>query len=363
MQARQWVIRDRHDVAVEPFDFDPRDLAPRQFAARTICTMVSPGTECANYDAVDPVVYQPGAWCAYPWTPGYAGVSEVLEVGEQCEGANVGDRVVCSAAHVSHHRVNCGSVWVPLQEDVSPCEAATVPLLSIAETAYQVLRPERMDPFQSVGVWGLGVIGNAAAQIGQALGYRVVGLDPDPDRRSLAHRCGLHHTLDPTDPDFAEALQQTLDGDPLDIAIDAVGKAEVTVGIPSHVRCGGQIVLLTHWRNQPIPDASALINTIFSKWQLLLGAPNKGPGRESWGHWHNLQRRKWNKLQRQIAQGRICVTPWFDRVTPDDCSHVYDRLLARQGPTLTSAVIWRDPEQTNQADRAANADRAEVSTR
>ena len=44
-------------------------------------TIISAGTELANYTGLDPDTRTPGRWCTYPWVPGYGGIGRILAVG------------------------------------------------------------------------------------------------------------------------------------------------------------------------------------------------------------------------------------------------------------------------------------------
>ena len=44
-------------------------------------SLISAGTELANYTGKDADVFVPGSWCAYPWRSGYANVGIVRAVG------------------------------------------------------------------------------------------------------------------------------------------------------------------------------------------------------------------------------------------------------------------------------------------
>lgn len=340
-QLRQWVITKRHHVELRPFELNLLDLKPREVALRMLCTVVSPGTECANFAGIDSQVDEPGSWCAYPWVPGYAGVGEVIALGADGGNVRLGDRLIVDSGHQSHVIADLDTTCVPMRDDISLACAAAVPLLSIAQAAYQVMKPDRVGCFQTVGVWGLGIIGHAAAQIGQALGYRVIGFDPNPMRRAIAQACGVKHVLDPTDPRVQEQMKTQLETCEFDVAIDTTGRSSVTLGLPDYLRIGGQLVFLTHWRQQPPVDATEFMNKLFFKQISLMGALHAVVGRTPWVQWDVLKRSKWTMLQQQIADGTLCLDPWFDHITPEMCDSVYPRLIAQTGDTLTSAVHWQ----------------------
>ncbi len=179
-QAKRWRMLAKQQVVLEEFDYDPTALGPREVAVRVDFTAISPGTECANYLALDPNVHIPGSWCAYPWVPGYAGCGHVLDVGAAVTEYKPGDPVVGLIRHLSHATVNADTDIVSLDARLTPEHATYLRLISIAYTPLQVIQHDHLPV---VGVWGLGMIGNLVAQLLQRSGGRVVGIDPVPERR------------------------------------------------------------------------------------------------------------------------------------------------------------------------------------
>jgi len=122
---------------------------------------------------------------------GYSSAGVVLEVGAGAEEFAVGDRVACAGAgHAGHAEVN----WVPrnlcvkIPPNVSFESAASV---AVGAIALQGVRVAEVKLGERVAVIGLGLVGQLAAQILQAAGCVVWGLDPDPERVRLANELGI----------------------------------------------------------------------------------------------------------------------------------------------------------------------------
>jgi len=334
-------MRAKQDVVLESYDFDETNLKPREIAVRVDWTAVSPGTECANYLALDPDVLDKNSWCAYPWNAGYAGSGHVIAVGKKVKEYEVGEQVVGDMAHGTHWRGNVDKLIAPANPAVAPEHAAYTLILGICVTALQVL-DSSIDPFPVVGVWGQGTIGNLTAQILQRGGCRVVGIDPLAQRRELARQCGIREVLDPTAADFAAQIAAIAGKGGFDVAVDTTGAAAVTIGIPEYVRLRGQLILMTHWRSQPVVDASPFIHKIFWNGLTVHGAHMRSPGQEPWGDWFVLQRRKWAKIQHEMATGGIKVEPLIShRVLPVRCKDVYEGLCFNQSEWWGAVVDWR----------------------
>lgn len=323
------------------YELDEAALGPRQMLVRSDYTAISPGTEGANFTAREPDVWKTGRWCSYPWKPGYAGVGEVVAIGRSVTEYQSGDLVVGQMRH--------GSLW--LVEDVlqavakrdpavKPEWAAYTPIIGIAMTALQVVRSE---PFGTAAVWGLGTIGNFSAQLLSRSGWRVAGIDPLPSRRELAGRCGISETWDPGDPNLSERIAEFTRGTGLGLAVDTTGHAPTTASLPTHLMRRGQLVLLTHWRDQPAIDMTAFVNTIFVKGLTIHGAHASAPGSEAGSDFHALQRLKWTRIQEQIAVGGLNVAPLISHVIkPEHVNEAYNGLCF--DPAVWSGVLvdWRE---------------------
>ncbi len=73
----------------------------------------------------------------------------------------------------------------------------------------------------TLAVLGLGPVGQLVSRVGTHLGFRVLAVDPVPERRAMAERQGIL-TYDLTD-DVVEELRDLTDGRGADSVVDAVG--------------------------------------------------------------------------------------------------------------------------------------------
>ena len=94
-------------------------------------------------------------------------------------------------------------------------------LSDILPTAWQAVEYANVPPGGTLGVFGLGPVGQFASRIGVQRGFRVVGVDPVPERREMAARHGVE-TFDYT-KDIADELREMTDGRGPDAVVDAVG--------------------------------------------------------------------------------------------------------------------------------------------
>jgi 2-desacetyl-2-hydroxyethyl bacteriochlorophyllide A dehydrogenase len=333
---------------LQEFDVNSRALAPREILVRTSYSAVSNGTEVSVFTASDPDVYEADGWCRYPCEMGYSGVGNVVARGIKVTEFDIGDRVIGQLGHASHWTLDVDRMIGPewLNRPVSKAnpriedrQAAFVRLAGIAMTPIQLLR--RHD-YPVVGVWGLGIIGNLAAQLLRCSGCTVVGVDPDSSRRRAAERVGIDLALDPVGSDFRAHLE-TAAPEGLAAIVDTVGSSGVTIRLPSFIRMRGELVLLTHWRSQPVVDSSLFVNEIFRKGLSVHGGLEYGPGSAPWENWAALQFAKWESIQRLVVAGRIDMSNLITRVVrPGDHAQVYNDLADGHSGNLGLLVDWRE---------------------
>lgn len=129
-----------------------------------------------------------------PMPLGYSLVGEVLDVGPEAAGVQVGDLVACAGATIANHAEFAAvpqMLFAPLPRDFAarvPVEhAAFTTLGAIALHGFRLARPQLGE---RVAVIGLGLLGQLAVQIARAAGCRVFGVDLDPGRVALAGELG-----------------------------------------------------------------------------------------------------------------------------------------------------------------------------
>lgn len=143
---------------------------------------------------------------------GYSLAGEVVAVDEDVLDVNVGDRVACSGSQCAHHAELVAvprNMVAPVPDGLDLAEAAFVTLGSIATTG---LRATGAQFGETIVVYGLGLLGLLAGQVGTAGGFRIVGIDIDPARLHLARLLGIEHVLDAEASDVVEEVAELTGG-------------------------------------------------------------------------------------------------------------------------------------------------------
>ena len=153
---------------------------------------------------------------------GYSAAGIVVEAGADVVGFAPGDRVACAGAGIANH-AEMIAVPVNLAARVpGGLELEDASTVTLGAIALQGVRRANPTLGETVGVLGLGILGQLTVQLLLANGCRVVASDVDPARTALAVAAGA---LDASG-DFVERGRAYADGFGLDAVI-------VTAATPS----------------------------------------------------------------------------------------------------------------------------------
>jgi threonine dehydrogenase-like Zn-dependent dehydrogenase len=115
-------------------------------------------------------------------------------------------------------------------------------LSDILPTAWQGVQYAQVPDGGTLGVLGLGPVGQLVARIGSHLGYRVIAVDPVADRRAMAER---HRIEVWDDVDVVDRMRDATEGRGADAVVDAVG-------LEAH---GAPVIHAAHRLISLLPDA------------------------------------------------------------------------------------------------------------
>lgn len=169
-------------------------LLPGMVQVEVKNSLISPGTELsggwrslqAQSDSPSPV--------AKPQSFGYSNTGIVAAVGEGVTRFQAGDRVACIGAGFAQHAtvaVVPHNLCFPLPEAVSFAAGAYAML---AGTALHALRRTAPEFGEYIGIAGLGLVGQLAAQLCRLNGAFVMGWDMIEKRTQLADSLGIDAT-------------------------------------------------------------------------------------------------------------------------------------------------------------------------
>jgi len=187
LKSQRIIFPAANVVELQSFDLDESAIGPHDVIVKTHRTLISPGTELARLQGK--LTFDTETPPEYPMDiVGYANIGTVLEAGGETR-VKPGDRVYTMGNHVTIARVDARSMLcVPVpggiaDEDAVFARMATVSMTTLITTFAR--------PGDNVAVVGLGLVGNLAAQVFQASGYRVNAFDLFPHRREIARQAEI----------------------------------------------------------------------------------------------------------------------------------------------------------------------------
>lgn len=337
MKATWAYITDRHTAEFREVDV-PDEPGPRQLLVRTIFSAISPGTELAIYTALDPNVFDPQAWCSYPYASGYTAVGEVVAAGPDTEPFAPGDIVYGFLGHRSFQLVSLDRfAYKPPAE----FELSLVPFARFATIALTSILRSSMQIGDVCLVFGLGCVGLMAAQLARAAGATVVGVDPVQFRRAKAAELGIDFVVPPDDAQIRQALNEAGGKQSCEIAIDAVGSSEVIDFAVPYVADYGELVIVGSPRASYQADLTPLTQAVHLRGVTLIGALEwlipVDPAR---GTKHNYYRNT-DTVLRLHAQGRIDLSALRTAVWPwHRLPEAYEALLHDKEHFIGIALDW-----------------------
>lgn len=339
MQIREVVVTGQNEVEVQAREVDTTALGPGDLLIETEATFISAGTELANYTGREPRVFMPNQWCTYPWRSGYANVGRVMAVGPGVTRAEVGQRVFTYGNHASAVIFNQQRLVCPVPEGMDATLAAATRMAGVAMTAI-IVSEIRETPW--VAVFGLGMVGNLAAQGFVQRGCRVIGVDPVASRRKLAEACGVHYTVGGDAAAAQDAILELTGGQGAEITVDAVGHSSVVMQAATATARFGQIVLLGSPRVPVDGNLTALLSDVHLRMITVRGAlewclpiyPDIGN--------RTSQYSKQMMIFEWLRAGRLQVEPLISHRLPPTAIHQAYEGLLRETETYTGvALVWK----------------------
>lgn len=346
MEAKYAVIPEKEKCEIWTEELNADTLAPHELLVKADYSMVSAGTELAGFCALSPGVYQKGAWNAYPWRPGYGLSGTVAAAGSGETRFQQGGRIFCFGKHASLQvfPLDYSGSMPPLSafEEDERLDSRTIAASRMGLVALTAPQISGVQAGETAAVFGLGMVGNLAAQLYQLLGARVIALDPIPMRCEVASKTGINETVCVPPQDQARVLLEMTGGKGAQITVDAVGSSAVVSTCVACTAANGKIVLLGTPRAALDGNLTDILRPIHLKGLQLLGAfewrlqPYAGVGIT-----HSIQSNlKW--LWNLIYEKKLKVDDLISHVVkPEGLQGAYFGLLNDKEHYLGVLVDWR----------------------
>jgi 2-desacetyl-2-hydroxyethyl bacteriochlorophyllide A dehydrogenase len=333
MQSTNVIFPSPNQVRVQ------REAVRAPVAGEVLCeaevSLISTGTETYCLRGV----FDPGTnwadWVKYPFYPGYCMAARVAAVGAGVTGFSVGDRVAAGQPHQQRF-VAAASSLVPVPEGI---DADTACWMLLAVTTQLGVRRAGLELGESVGVVGLGLLGQLVVQyLAVAGARRVVAIDTVPWRLELARAHGATHTLALDARSAREHVAELTGGQMLDAVIEVTGHPAALAPSIQLVRRLGRVVLLG---DTPTPSQQTLGPGVVSNSVAILGIHgSQSPAVASeYAQWTGPAMT--SLFFDYVLRGQMRVGDLItQRCSPLDAPQVYDQLVTDRTSLMGVVFDW-----------------------
>jgi L-iditol 2-dehydrogenase len=326
--ATRLVSPAAREMRLEPFEL-PEEAPPGGILAQAEATVISTGTEIANYLGR---TTQRGPDSTERYHPGYSFAGTVLATGDGFTRFRAGDRICGPLPHASHAVEDRPERLARMTVIPPGVDAADAALSQLCCIVINAVRMARVELGERVAVVGAGLVGLLACRFARLEGgRRLTAVELLPERRALAEGYGRARALEPA---AADALAEGFD-----VVFEASG---APAGVPAALRLarkGGRVVLLGSTRG--LVDGFDPYGDVHVKGLTLLGAhvsttPVAGSLRERWTEAANRE-----LILRLLGDSELDVAPLItDRVAPADGPDAFRRLAEAPSEHLGVLIEW-----------------------
>jgi len=278
---------------------------------------------------------------------GYATAGTVIAVGEGVTGISVGDRVACGGQDVASHAELVSvpqNLCAKIPEGVEPAHASFTTLGAIA---MQGVRQADVRLGETVGVIGLGLVGQLTMQLLRAAGCTVLGIDLNEAACDLAKRCGCDAVAMPKRDDVERLAAHLSNGFGLDTVIitASTSSSEPIEQAATLLRDRGRVVLVGV-TGMEVP------REIFYRKELEFRLSRSyGPGRYDplyeekgldypIGYVRWTEQRNMEAFLQMLATKRLDVAPLITHTFPiDDAPKAYELITGKTGERFVGVLI------------------------
>ncbi|MBP5672405.1 MAG: zinc-binding alcohol dehydrogenase [Victivallales bacterium] len=308
-------------------------LPPDHVLLKTVCTLISPGTEFACLNGTDP------GGMKFPKTLGYSAVAHVLKTGSAVTELHEGDRCLCyHSSHRNYQKMPERNL-VRIEDDTLPAEEAVFCVVGCMGS--QGVRRCRPEFGESLMVMGLGLLGQFAVQTARLSGcFPVIGMDFHEKRRNIALQLGADAVFSPDEPSLNDKILLLTDGRGCDSVIEVTGNPQAVVQGLQLTAAFGRIALVGC--NRTPTESIDFYNLVHRRGITVIGAHNMARPlvERRPGIW--TMKEDMALLLRFMSAGRLQAKPLLTQIAdPTEAPGIYDRLFERNPEILGVVFNWK----------------------
>jgi len=244
-------MHSRRLVFSEPFHAEWRheelpEPGAGELLIRTRKTLISIGTEMTAYTGNFPADSAWANWIRYPFGEvGYSNVGEVISLGSDVDGFDLGQRVASWGGHAIANIQALEGVYAGVQAIPDAVSDEQAVFWQLGKTVLNGVRLAKIALGEAVVVIGVGIVGQLAVQYAHLCGaFPVIAVDLSPERLELARAHGATHILAGGRDEIVDEVTEITRGRLADVVFEATGNQHV---IPPSLRLArrlGRIIIL-----------------------------------------------------------------------------------------------------------------------
>ncbi len=333
--SKNVIFPEKNKVAV--VEEEVPDPGPGEVQVEAVRSLISTGTETLCLRGVfDPGTNWAG-WVRYPFHPGYSMAGRVVKTGEGVTRYAEGDRVYLSHTHNAVFNVPEDRGRMAATPEGISDETATWAFLAV--TTQLGVRRAELKLGESVGVVGLGILGQLVVQYLSLFGVRrLVAIDPVEKRLELAEANGATHGFALGVDEAREPIADLTGGRMLDVVLDVTGHPAVLAPAIALAGRMGRIILLG---DTTTPTRQSLAPGVVSESKSILGihgtnAPAHYSPHAPWTHEEMV-----SLFYDYVLQGKMNPEALVShRYAPDDAPAAYELLETRRSEAMGVIFTW-----------------------
>ncbi|GAB6926828.1 zinc-binding dehydrogenase [Paenibacillus sp. JCM 10914] len=320
MQNKQIVFTAPWQVEVQNTSLSVSTIGEHDALVKKIYTLISPGTELACLSGNE-------GWFGMPGVPGYAAVSEIIEVGNGVTEFNAGDIVFHYGDHSAYQIVSTEGMFMKAPQNIP---LSWVPFTRMATVAFTSTRISQIELGDHVAVTGLGLIGNMASQLAKLQGANVFGIDLSEQRLIMAEKTAISAALHAGHANVREEIMKLTGGEGVSTLIEATGVPKAAVDNLPLIAKFGELIFLGSPRGEYQTNVTEILNYV----HLMNYGSITFKGAHEWRYpvekngfvKHSLVRNS-QIVFRLMAENKLLVEPLISHVLkPEEAGAAYEGL-------------------------------------
>lgn len=331
------VFPRRGEVSVQTVPIPNNPLGAREVLVRSEASIISAGTELAS-------LWNLENQTSYPMRPGYGCIGRIELKGSDLPEFAIGQRVFFAGKHASLQRFTHGQghQWGTLYPAPENMDARDAVFACMAQIAFIAPQVTQLTPGDTVAVFGLGLVGNLAAQLFQIAGARVLCLDPLSARGEIARGVDLQTVFSGAPNEQVQAVRELSGGKGAHVTVDAVGHSAVIANCVAATARFGQVILLGTPRAPHLNEnVTPMLHRIHNEGLTVRGAhmwrlpPQDNPA------WNQSVTTSLERVFGFIANGQLRVRELITHeASPHEAPAIYEGLQQRPTEFMGAVFDW-----------------------